>query len=354
MKILITGGCGFVGSNLAVLFAQHYEGAEIYCFDNLYRRGSELNLQKILAAGVRFIHGDVRQYADFERVPKVDVVIDAAAEPSVLAGVVPGELENLMDTNLMGTIHTLYFARRHYAKFVFLSTSRVYPYDKLEKAALLRGELRFDFRDEQPFPGLSGQGVSENFPLEGVRSLYGATKLSGEYFIQEFAYNFQIPSVINRCGVLSGPYQMGKVDQGVVVLWMARHFWKGKLSYIGYGGEGHQVRDMLHVRDLFHLLDWQIQNMAVGAAPIFNVGGGLENSVSLAELTELCRDITGNRIEISPVEENRPGDLPIYVTDNRRIHQHSGWKPATSVPAMLEEIHRWMVEDEKLLKPILA
>lgn len=354
MKILITGGCGFVGSNLAVLFAQHYEGAEIYCFDNLYRRGSELNLQKVLAVGARFIHGDVRQYSDFERVPAVDVVIDAAAEPSVLAGVVPGELENLMDTNLMGTIHTLYFARRHQAKFVFLSTSRVYPYDALEKAALVSSEKRFDFSDAQEFIGLSREGVSEQFPLVGVRSLYGATKLSAEYFIQEFAHNFGIPAVINRCGVLSGPYQMGKVDQGVVVLWLAKHFWKGKLSYIGYGGHGQQVRDMLHVRDLFRLLQCQLAQLQSGPAPIYNVGGGLQNSVSLAELTEMCSDITGNRIPIGSVIENRPGDLPIYITDNQRVREKYGWIPNISIPQMLEEIHRWMVDDEQLLKPILA
>jgi CDP-paratose 2-epimerase len=187
-----------------------------------------------------------------------------------------------------------------------------------------------------------------------VRSLYGATKLSAEYFIQEFAHNFGIPSVINRCGVLSGPYQMGKVDQGVVVLWMARHFWKGKLSYIGYGGNGQQVRDMLQVRDLFRLLQWQLAHLQSGSSPIYNVGGGLQNSVSLAELTELCRDITGNRIPIGSTVENRPGDLPIYVTDNRRIHEKSGWAPTISNTQMLEEIHRWMVADEQLLKPILA
>jgi CDP-paratose 2-epimerase len=354
MKILITGGCGFVGSNIAILCKEFYEDAEVFCLDNLSRRGSEINLQKIVAKGINFIHGDVRIKTDLDRIPKVDVVIDAAAEPSVLAGTVPGELENLIDTNLNGTINTLYFAKKHQAAFVFLSTSRVYPYDRLTEVQLDSVPNRFNLSNIQSIPGLSKKGLTEDFPLPGLRSLYGATKLASEYLIQEFAHNFDIPSVINRCGVLSGPYQMGKIDQGVIVLWMARHFWKGKLSYIGFGGAGQQARDVLHVRDLFRLVQWQISNLGLQKGQIFNVGGGLANTVSLAELSDLCAGITGNRIEISSSSDNRPGDIPIYVTDNSKIETLSGWKPEISVPQLLEEVYTWFNEDEHMLKPILA
>ncbi len=354
MKILITGGCGFVGSNLAVLFKQYYAESEVYCMDNLSRRGSEINLQKVLAVGGQFVHGDVRVKTDFDRIPKVDIVIDAAAEPSVLAGKAPGELENLIDTNLNGTINTLYFAKKHQAAFIFLSTSRVYPYDTLAQAKLVTSPNRFNLSNDQALKGLSEQGVSENYPLEGLRSIYGTTKLASEYFIQEFAHNFGLPAVINRCGVLSGPYQMGKIDQGVIVLWMAKHFWRGKLSFIGYGGNGHQVRDVLHVRDLFRLLQWQISNLSIQKAQIFNVGGGIENSVSLFELTTLCSAITGNSIEISSNAENRPGDLPIYITDNSMITKFSNWKPEISLKILLDEVYEWIVNDQKLLKSILS
>lgn len=354
MKILITGGCGFVGSNLAVLFKQHYSESEVYCLDNLSRRGSEINLQKVLAAGGQFVHGDVRVKTDFDRIPEVDIIIDAAAEPSVLAGKVHGELENLIDTNLNGTINSLYFAKKHRSAIIFLSTSRVYPYDTLAKASLVRSPKRFNLSNEQALVGLSEQGVAENYPLEGLRSLYGATKLASEYFIQEFANNFGLPAIINRCGVLSGPYQMGKIDQGVIVLWMAKHFWKGRLGYIGYDGLGQQARDVLHVRDLFRLVQWQISNLGLLKGQIYNVGGGLENTVSLAELTDLCSKITGNNIEIGSSIENRPGDLPIYITDNTKITEFCGWKPEISINELLIEIHEWLQKDQLFLKSILA
>jgi CDP-paratose 2-epimerase len=354
MKILITGGCGFVGSNLAVLFKQFYTDVEVYCLDNLSRRGSEINLKKILASGGQFIHGDVRIKSDLDRIPKVDIVIDAAAEPSVLAGKVPGELENLIDTNLNGTINTLYFAKKHQAAIIFLSTSRVYPYDTLAKANLETTPKRFKLSNDQSFVGISQQGIAENYPLEGLRSLYGATKLASEYFIQEFSNNFGLPAIINRCGVLSGPYQMGKIDQGVIVLWMAKHFWKGRLGYIGYGGLGQQARDVLHVRDLFRLVQWQIVNLGLLKGQIFNVGGGLENTVSLSELTDLCSQITGNNLEIGSSFENRPGDLPIYVTDNGKITDFCGWKPEINISTLLNEVHEWFKSDEASLKAILS
>jgi CDP-paratose 2-epimerase len=263
-------------------------------------------------------------------------------------------LENLIDTNLNGTINSLYFAKKYQAAIIFLSTSRVYPYDTLAEAKLVVSPKRFNLSNDQAINGLSEQGVAENYPLEGLRSLYGATKLASEYFIQEFAHNFGLPAVINRCGVLSGPYQMGKIDQGVIVLWMAKHFWKGRLGYIGYRGLGQQARDVLHVLDLFRLVQWQIANLGLQKGQIFNVGGGLENTVSLAELTDLCIKITGNTIDMGSSLEDRPGDLPIYITDNTKITEFSGWKPEISVSTLLQEVHEWFIADEVALKSILA
>ena len=354
MKILITGGCGFVGSNIAILFKQYYTSSEVYCLDNLSRKGSEINLQKILSSGCFFVHGDVRIKTDFERLPKVDLIIDAAAEPSVLAGKNTGELENLIDTNFNGTINALYYAKKCSAEIIFLSTSRVYPYDSLAKVNITSTLKRFHLSQNQEIIGISQKGISENYPLNGFRSLYGATKLSSEYFIQEFSENFGIPAIINRCGVLSGPNQMGKIDQGVIVLWMAKHFWKGNLGYIGFGGLGQQVRDVLHVRDLFNLIQLQIKNLSLKKGEIYNVGGGIENSISLAELTESCSQITGNKINISSISENRQGDLPIYITNNTLINDIYGWKPEISIDQLLHDIYNWIKKDQLFLKSILS
>jgi CDP-paratose 2-epimerase len=351
--ILITGGAGFVGANLAMLLKEKYPSYTIISMDNLKRRGSELNLPAMRAQGIEFIHGDIRQKADFEQIARqVDCVIDAAAEPSVLAGL-DGNTDYLTETNLNGTIHALNFALKHKASFIFLSTSRVYPIRSIEEIIVTENTTRFDIAAEQQIPGITQAGISEAFPLNGSRSLYGATKLASELMVEEYQEMFGLNTVINRCGVLTGPYQMGKVDQGVVVLWMARHFWQNKLSYVGYGGTGKQVRDMLHIRDLFSLIDLQIHQIEKFSGQTFNIGGTQKVSASLLELTNICQQITGNRITIDAVPETRKADIKLYLSDCTKIKQLCGWEPRISVEEILQDIYHWIKNNEQQLKPIL-
>ena len=146
---------------------------------------------------------------------------------------------------------------------------------------------------------------------------------------------------------------MGKVDQGVMVLWVARHYWKKNLSYIGYGGTGKQVRDVLHVDDLFRLLDYQMHHMDKVNGEIYNVGGGNKISVSLQELTRICEKVTGNKINIQEIKENRQADIRIYITDNQKVTAATGWEPQISVEKIVEEIHSWIKNNEKDLNGIL-
>lgn len=352
-QILITGGCGFVGSHLAVNFKAKYPDYKVVALDNLRRRGSELNLNRLKEAGVEFVHGDIRNAYDLEAAGKVDVIIDAAAEPSVMSGL-DGSSNYLVDTNFNGTVNCLNYALRHKADFIFLSTSRVYPIKHIEEAAFNETETRFQFDDQQNIAGLSSQGLTEDFPMDGSRSIYGATKLGSELMVEEYNELLGLRSVINRCGVLTGPYQMGKVDQGVTVLWVARHFWQKPLSYIGYGGTGKQVRDILYIDDLFELVDWQMHNLDQVNGKTYNVGGGLENSVSLQELTMLCEEVTGNRIEIAGVPETRKADVRIYITDNSKVTRETGWKPKTHPREMIERIFEWIQSREAELQPILS
>jgi CDP-paratose 2-epimerase len=350
--VLLTGGCGFVGSNLAIYLKTAYPLWEVICFDNLKRRGSELNLKRLKAAGIRFVHGDIRNKEDFDELGKVDFVIEAAAEPSVLAGI-DTTPDYLINTNLLGTINCLNFALKQKAGIIFLSTSRIYPFALLDQVAFEELETRFNITNDQQIRGVTEKGISTDFPLEGARSLYGATKLSSELLITEYCELLGLNAVINRCGVITGPWQMGKVDQGVIVLWMARHYWKKDLTYNGYGGQGKQVRDILHVQDLFRLVDWQLNNLSAINGKIFNVGGGLECSLSLRELTSICEQLTGNRIHIQPVPENRKADLRIYVTDNSLVTDQTGWKPAYTPQKIMQEIFEWIKNNEEELAFIL-
>ena len=352
-NILVTGGAGFAGSNLALLLKEHYPNTVVTALDNLKRRGSELNLPRLKAGGVNFIHGDIRSRDDLFAVKDVDLILECSAEPSVLAGL-DGSPDYLIQTNLMGTINCLELARTRRADFIFLSTSRVYPIETINALAFSEAESRFELMDSQKIPGASARGFNEDFPLNGVRSLYGATKLASELMIEEYRSAFGLKTIINRCGVLTGPWQMGKVDQGVIVHWIASHIFGKPLKYFGYGGQGKQVRDILHIRDLFDLVRYQIDHLEALNGALFNVGGGREVSISLAELTAFCQQSTRNKVPIDAVIEDRVADIRIYLTDNTKVTQATGWKPQIMPAMIVDEIARWIADNRSSLASILA
>jgi len=352
MKIIVTGGAGFVGSTLCLQLKNKYPHYEIVAFDNLKRRGSELNLIDFKKQEIPFIHGDIRNNEDVLSIGRFDVLIEASAEPSVTAGL-DSDPTYIINNNLYGSINCFNACIKNNAKLVFLSTSRVYPIDTIEAANFLEEKTRFIFNKNQKSTGISPKGISEELSLEGARSFYGTTKLASELFIQEYASFYGLKSAITRFGVIAGARQMGKTDQGVATLWMAKHFWKQSLKYIGYGGKGKQVRDLLHVDDLVELIDLQIHNIEKFTGKIYNAGGGINNSASLQEMTSICEKITGNKIQIYEVEETRVADLRIYITDNSKITEETGWKPKKSVEDIFRDIHKWIKDNENQLALIL-
>lgn len=352
MRIVITGGAGFVGSSLCIELKKKYPSYQIIAFDNLKRRGSELNLIDLKEMNIPFIHGDIRNKEDLESIEAFDALIEASAEPSVLAGL-NSDPSYVINNNLYGSINCFNVCLKHNAKLIFLSTSRVYPIDKIENALFVEEETRFSLTDNQAVRGISSKGISEEMHLQGARSFYGTTKLSSEMFIQEYAAFYGLKAAITRFGVIAGPRQMGKTDQGVVTLWMAKHFWNQSLKYIGYGGNGKQVRDILHVSDLIRLVDLQIHSIEKFDGKIYNAGGGLMNSASLQEMTSICEEITGNKISIGAELENRPADMRIFITDNSKIESEIQWKPEKSVADVFEDIYDWIKSNENQLKSIL-
>jgi CDP-paratose 2-epimerase len=352
-RILITGGAGFIGSNLALSFKRDRPSATIIAFDNLKRRGSELALSRLRAGEVKFIHGDIRSKDDLAGAGPANILIEASAEPSVHAGY-SGNPNYLIHSNLFGAANCLEYARQHGSDFVFLSTSRVYSIDALRKLPLDQSGSRFLLRTGTIQPGVSAAGISETFSLRGHRSLYGTTKLAAELLVEEYRAMYGLRTIINRCGVVSGPWQMGKIDQGFVVLWLSRYLFGGPLSYMGFGGHGFQVRDVLHVEDLYDLIVRQLNGLSQYSGSLFNVGGGIANSISLRELTAKSAQLSGRNIELGCIPETRHADIPFYVSDCQAATHTTGWMPTRLLDRLLEDVWRWLVDERAQLEPILS
>ncbi len=350
--ILIPGGAGFAGSHLALLWKREHPADRVIAFDNLVRKGSELAPARLAMGGVEFLRGDVRVRADLEAVKEADLVLDCAAEPSARAGY--ADPMYLVDTNLTGTLNCLEFARTRGARFVLLSTSRVYPIAALRALPLEEGAERLFLPAGLSGTGWSEEGITADFPLEGPRTLYGSTKLAAEVVVREYAAAFGMTAIVNRCGVFAGPWQMGKVDQGFVALWAARFTYGGELGYQGFGGTGKQVRDILHIEDLYSLIRAQLADGARHSGKVYNVGGGAGNSVSLRELTNLCAELSGSPKTLGSVAETHSSDVPWYVTDNTAVSAATGWTPTRAVPDILEETFRWLRDNREELQGILG
>jgi CDP-paratose 2-epimerase len=261
----------------------------------------------------------------------------------------------VLDTNLNGTIHCLEAARRRKAAFLFLSTSRIYPIASMNAIPFVEDETRFRWTaPDAAIPGFSERGIGEDYPLDGARSFYGASKLACELLIREYVETYAMPAIINRCGVLAGPWQMGRVDQGVVTLWVARHVFGLPLRYIGFGGQGKQVRDLLHVDDLFDLIVLQASSPQSWDGRVYNAGGGREVSVSLRELTGLCRRETGREVPIENVPETSAVDLRVYLSDTRKVEADFPWKPKRSPAQIVHDIRSWIDENCETLMRVFG
>jgi CDP-paratose 2-epimerase len=338
MKILITGICGFVGNALARELRQHVENLDIFGVDNLSRPGSEQNRRALGVDRVRVFHGDIRNWSDLESLPNVDWVIDAAANPSVLAGV-SGQTSSrqLIEHNLVGTINLLEFCKHQHAGFILLSTSRVYSLTQLANLPMEVKDGAFVPRfDKTDAWGLSRGGVREAFSTEAPVSLYGSAKLASEVLALEYGGAFDLPVHVNRCGVLAGEGQFGKPDQGIFAFWIHSYCHKRPLRYIGFGGTGHQVRDCLHPRDLADLVARQLVH-AEKAGKVLNVSGGVDNSISLAQLSRWCASRFGPH-DVAAEPGLRRYDVPWLVLDSDRAGQEWGWKPSTTLESILKEI----------------
>ena len=343
MRILISGICGFAGSTIAKALLAAGSGHQVFGFDNFIRPGSETNREPLERLGIKVLTADLRHAGEMEALPAADFVIDAAANASVLAGV-DGKTSSrqLVDHNLLGTVHLLEYCKTHRAGFILLSTSRVYSIAPLAALEVVVENDAFRPSPLAPrlFPGLSPAGLDESFATTAPISLYGATKLASEALALEYGETFGFPVFINRCGVLAGAGQFGRADQGIFAYWINAWLRKRPLKYLGFGGHGHQVRDCLHPRDLVPLLEKQFAAPPTAATDrIANFSGGTASAMSLRQLSDWCAGRFGPHA-VTPDGTPRPFDLPWIVLDHTRATRRWDWRPATPTPAILEEIAR--------------
>ena len=354
MKVLITGICGFVGSRLALALMDRLAGLQVLGIDNLLRPGSEGNRYQLASRGVSFIHGDQRMSSDVDALPACDWVIDAAANPSVLAGVDgKSSPRQLCEHNLGGTLNILEYCRRTSAGLFLLSSSRVYSVRDLAALPMRVTDATFSLNPDQPLPeGVSEAGITEQFPVRQPISLYGATKLSSEIMALEYGSTFNFPVWVNRCGVLAGAGQFGTAEQGIFSYWLHAHAARLPLRYIGFEGKGYQVRDAFHPEDLADLLCLQMQAQPSPDA-VYNAGGGVDNSMSLAQLTAWCDERFGSHAP-RPDTKPRPFDIPWMVMDSTRVKETFGWAPKRSLLSILDEIAAHVRENPSWLTRVGA
>ena len=342
MRVLVTGGAGFVGANLSIALAERHPDWELVALDNLHRRGSELNLPRLREAGVEFAHGDVREPADLEERGALDAIVECSAEPSVLAGLDFGPTTSSARTSSARTTASSWRASTAPSS----SSSRraaSTPSSSRTRSTYVESETRFELEPEQPVEGVGARRDLRAFPLDGARTLYGATKLAAELLIAEYADAFGLRTVVDRCGVIAGPWQMGKVDQGVFTHWMLSHYFGRDLTYIGYGGAGKQVRDLISRRrrrrpgrrptarrPTTGPASWQRRRRPRDAAS------------RCSRRPTSCRELTGTTDEIGDQRGDRPGRRPDLPLGLRAALPRTPTGGRARSAAILEDIPRWV------------
>ena len=337
MKILITGGCGFVGSNIAIYLKKNLKKIQVYSLDNLARKGSSLNKNRLKKYNIKNFNVNIENFKKINFLPKFDLIIDCCAEPAIEAS--KYDTDRVFNTNLLGTFNILKKCLKDKTNIIFLSSSRVYSIQKLRdivRKTKITKPLKIKYK------------IDENFKTFSASSLYGFTKLASEKLIKEMFFKTNLKFIINRFGVIAGPWQFGKQDQGFVPLWVAKHLFKKKLSYIGFGGKGHQVRDILHINDVSEIILIQIKKIKKINNKIFNIGGGINNSISLKDLTIKCEKLTGNKIKLESVSKTSIFDIPYYVSDNSKVKKSYNWKPSRNIDKILRDIYHWLSKNKTI------
>ena len=338
MKILVTGGCGFVGANICLALKK--KSNKVFSLDNLSRKSSVLNFELLKKKGIKNYKIDIFNEKKIQKLIKFDLIIDCCAEAAV--EVSKKDIDRVFNTNLIGTFNLLKKAKKDKSKIIFISSSRVNSIIEINNIIgkkNLRKKIKINKR------------INENFDTLKPKSLYGFTKLASELLIEEFSYAFGLKYIINRCGVISGPMQFGKQDQGFVSLWVWKHILNKNLKYIGFGGHGNQVRDVLHIDDLVSLINLQIKKLNKIYNKKICVGGSKKSNTSLKNLSSICQKITGNKLKYTKIKKTSIYDIPYFITDNTAANKIYKWQPKKNIIDIVKDNYKWLIKNKtKLIK----
>ena len=339
MKILVTGGCGFVGSNICLKLKK--DNHQVYSLDNLIRKSSKLNYLELKKNNITNFNKDISKKDSLNSLQKFDIIIDCCAEAAV--EVSKKDIDRVVYTNLIGTLNVLNKVKTDNSKLIFISSSRVNSISQISK---------FFKKKNLKKKIMIKKKINEQFQTSKPKSIYGFTKHASEMLIEEFSFAFGIQYIINRCGVISGPMQFGKQDQGFVSLWIWHHIIKKNLKYIGFGGHGNQIRDVLHIDDLIELLKKQLKSFKKINNQTFCIGGSTTSFTSLKNLTKLCQKITKNKIKFDKVKETSIYDIPYFITDNSKVLKTYDWKPMRNISEVVNDTYNWLLKNKNKLKKL--
>lgn len=353
MKIAITGGCGFVGSNLAERFA--CTGHSVIALDNLARRGSAQNRERLKQFGVIFIHADIRDPEDLQSLYGCHAILNCAAQASLTRA----EEEPVFNfaTNTIGLLNLLEIARITEAPLIHWGSNKIYPAEKINAIPVVEKKTRFEWTIDpgnhaqysgltvfrEPDGRLIPKGINEDFPLgTGGRSMYGASKTCADILCQEYREAFNLPIFANRFSCLAGPWQYGVVDQGWYVWFIIAAFFSMPITY--YGWQGKQVRDVLFIEDVVRLVELQLASALQGTCSggVYNIGGGPDNGVSLCEHVDMLRSAGLKPLIDDTPAPRRRGDQIIYISDAGRARHDFGWSPATNLEQGFKQCLDWV------------
>ncbi len=324
MRVLITGGCGFIGSNLAEYLVN--KGYEVAVLDNLSRKNVTFNLKRIKEK-VAFFHGDIRDLNALSKAAKgCDVIVHTAAQVAVTTSL--KNTKEDFEINAVGTFNVAEIARKNDAKVVYCSTNKVYG-DNVNKLPIVELDKRYDFKDKR--------GIDENFPISAEKhSPYGISKLVGELYLKEYNATYGMKNIINRMSCIYGVHQFGNEDQGWIAHFVISSIFNRPLTIYG---NGKQVRDVLFITDLIELFEKQINSNEKG---IFNVGGGKENTLSLLELLELLEEFNPRY----SFADWRPADQKVYYSNIQKVSKTFNWKPKVGPQTGVKKLIQWVEENK--------